>query len=128
MRAAFPQLAGHDAWRYLTWFLRDGVHQESLPGDLMPTLATVRQANERTFAAPSELTPGVNLVGYFKTITGVGEQARLLAQSLEAGGVPFNTVTVGGTLSRESQHHLDRGDRKGVARLQSAERQRRSDR
>jgi glycosyltransferase involved in cell wall biosynthesis len=112
LRAAFPQLAGDDAGRYLTWVLTDGIRQESLHQDLLPTPETLRRAKEPIFARPSELTPGLNLVGYFKAVTGVGEHARLLAESVKTTVVPFTTLTIGGTLSQENESHIEQGDRR----------------
>jgi glycosyltransferase involved in cell wall biosynthesis/SAM-dependent methyltransferase len=112
LRAAFPDLAGRDASRLLKWVLRDGIRQEPLPEVLLPTQATLACAAERAFAPASDLTPGVNIVGYFRTITGVGEHARLLGLSLQAADIPHSTLTIGGTLSSENQEHIDRGQRR----------------
>jgi glycosyltransferase involved in cell wall biosynthesis/SAM-dependent methyltransferase len=114
LRAAFPRLAGDDAARYLTWVLKEGVRQEPMHQDLLPTADMVARAKDPIFALPTEVTPGLNLVGYFKTVTGVGEHARLLGESLKTTEVPYTTLTIGGTESLENESHVERGDRRAT--------------
>ena len=112
LRAAFPDLAGRDASAFLRWVLQDGVVQEKIPDGLLPKPDALARAAEPQFAPADQLTPGVNIVGYFRTVTGVGEHARLLAQSIDRAAIPHATVTIGGTPSRETETHTDRGSRR----------------
>lgn len=54
-------------------------------------------------------TPGVNLAGYFRAEAGVGEAARLLVQTLRAGGVPYTLVPVTRMLTRQESPWVDEG-------------------
>jgi glycosyltransferase involved in cell wall biosynthesis/SAM-dependent methyltransferase len=112
LQAAFPQLAGGDASRYLTWVLQNDWQEEDLHADLLPTTEMVERAAQPPFAPANQLTFGVNLVGYFKAFTGVGEHARLLAEALKTTTVPFATFAVGGTVSLETHPHTEHGDRR----------------
>lgn len=46
-------------------------------------------------------TPGINVAGYLKTESGVGEWARLVIQALEAAGVPHSTLAYERTVLRQ---------------------------
>lgn len=112
LQRAFADLPSGGSSAFLRWALDDGRRQVPIPDALLPTVSEVERAARPSLAQAGELTPGVNLVGYLKTVTGVGEHARLLAQSLEAQSIPFSTITVGGTLSREDADHVERGSRR----------------
>jgi glycosyltransferase involved in cell wall biosynthesis len=51
--------------------------------------------------------PGVNVAGYLRAELGVGEAARRLIAGLEAGGVPYSTITYRRTWSRQ-EHPFSR--------------------
>lgn len=65
-----------------------------------PDEDTVRRA-----ARPAVLRPGVNLVGYFRAESGVGEAVRLVAAALERGGVAYEVFPWTSTQIRQ-QHEF----------------------
>jgi glycosyltransferase involved in cell wall biosynthesis/SAM-dependent methyltransferase len=59
------------------------------------------------WAPPSQLHPGVILVGYLRAELGVGQGARLLAEALETTDIPYATLVNTTTISR--QNHVFEG-------------------
>jgi glycosyltransferase involved in cell wall biosynthesis len=55
----------------------------------------------RTLSVPSEVVPGVNLVGFLEGELGLGENPRRLARALEHAGVPFAAIPYRRTHSRQ---------------------------
>ena len=51
---------------------------------------------------------GVNVVGYFSSELGMGEQARIVLRAVELSGIPFSTLTSNRNESRKFHPHLDR--------------------
>jgi len=86
LRSAFPHVLGADRARYVDWLLHD-------PTARVPR-AYLGEAGLRTPRAAS--TPrfemGVNVVGYFRTESGVGEAGRGQVAALEAAGIPTRLV------------------------------------
>ncbi len=120
LRLAFPDLSGTDGERYLTWVRETGVKEVGIPAALLPHSAnsahsadSARSGGAEVRTSPSArarsnrvLLPGVNVVGYFRGELGVGEAARQLVAALEQVGVPFATVTLEDTSSRQ-EHPFD---------------------
>jgi glycosyltransferase involved in cell wall biosynthesis len=86
LRAAFPHVLGADRARYAGWLLSD-------------TTTRVPRAYfaEAGLTAPEppgapEPASGVNVVGYFRTESGVGESGRGQVAALEAAGIPTRLV------------------------------------
>ncbi|MQA30631.1 MAG: FkbM family methyltransferase, partial [Luteitalea sp.] len=88
LQRAFPDLAGVDSARYFAWLHDDGVAQMDIPRALMPRLDVPHGAAAGAYVAPSQLTEGINIAGYFRAEVGVGEAARLLTSAIEAAGIP----------------------------------------
>ena len=109
LRAAFPNLAGPHAGRFLEWVIAHGAAEEGIPDLLVPRIenATDVSSGLRT----SGLLPGVNVAGYFKAELGVGEGGRLLVDLVEEAGVPMATFSVDDTASRQEHPFVDRGPR-----------------
>ncbi len=107
LQNAFPSLHGPGGERFLDWVRHDGVQQEKIPPELLPSGAG-RPAPG--VAAPPAPTPGVNIAGYFRAELGIGEAARLLTTALEAGNIPHATTAYAVTSSRKSHPFRDRGD------------------
>lgn len=110
LRAAFPELSGSTAERYLRWAAHDpalaGEASAALRTTARPTSARHPTADRRPghrFPARSPLpapgppgtplAPGITVAGYFTAELGVGQAGRLLLAGIEATGVPFATVT-----------------------------------
>ncbi|HEX9726164.1 MAG TPA: methyltransferase domain-containing protein [Vicinamibacteria bacterium] len=117
LQLAFPDLSGKDGERYLSWVRETGVNEVRIPGAFLPLSApSARSARSEvtpcaSAKAPSDrlLLPGVNVVGYFRAELGVGEAARQLVAALEQVGVPYATVTLEDTASRQ-EHPFENGD------------------
>ncbi len=98
LQLAFPEPFGADQDRLLAWCLTSGVREANLPATLLPAEALGESA-----ALPISRSDvlGVNLAGYFRTETGVGQIGRLLADVVRASGLPYVTVTSTRSLSRQ---------------------------
>ncbi len=55
---------------------------------------------------PRTLLPGVNVAGYFRAETGVGEAARHLLAGITRAEIPYSTITYAATTSRQ-EHRFD---------------------
>ena len=106
LQRAFPDLAGDDWTRYSAWLRADGREQLKIPDVLLPRNGAPPAA---PYASPAELTPGVNIAGYFHAELGIGEAARLLTEAIESAGIPVSTLTYGATASRKAHPFLQRG-------------------
>jgi glycosyltransferase involved in cell wall biosynthesis/2-polyprenyl-3-methyl-5-hydroxy-6-metoxy-1,4-benzoquinol methylase len=110
LRQAFPNLAGEDGPRFAEWTRISGFVEEDIPfpiesGDSLGTDLSTPQ-----FAPASNLSEGVNIVGYFQAEVGVGEAARLLTTAVEAARIPHSTITFGESPSRKQHAFHERGD------------------
>lgn len=85
--AAFPDPSGRDAPRLVEWFRTQGVRDFALPSRLIPAPIVPEQRQ-----AVGSLVPGMEIVGYLRTESGVGQAARLLIRALESSSVPFGTL------------------------------------
>jgi hypothetical protein len=59
---------------------------------------------------PTSLEPGINLCGLFRSENGLGQAARLLAQAVEATGIPYTTRTYTRSASRQGAPWTEHGD------------------
>jgi glycosyltransferase involved in cell wall biosynthesis len=98
LQLAFPDIFGVDQAPLLAWCLTSGVREAQLSAALLPTEALA--ANGALPVISSDVL-GVNLAGYFRTETGVGQIGRLLADVVRATGLPYVTLTSARTLSRQ---------------------------
>lgn len=98
LQLAFPEPFGSDQDALLAWCLVSGVREAGLDASVLPTAA---------LAAPSALpiseaqVLGANLVGYFRTETGVGQIGRLLVDAVRAAGFPFTSCVNSRNRSRQ---------------------------
>ncbi|MGH2758431.1 MAG: glycosyltransferase [Actinomycetota bacterium] len=101
LRALFPDLHGPEARFYLDWARSLGRFEPNVAPELIAL-----ETHRRRDPTPS----GVNLAGYVRAESGVGEVSRLLLATLDAGGVPATVVPFAKTPSRqESAPPRDRG-------------------
>jgi glycosyltransferase involved in cell wall biosynthesis/2-polyprenyl-3-methyl-5-hydroxy-6-metoxy-1,4-benzoquinol methylase len=90
----FPDLRWADREGFLEWVRTYG-REEDIPPQLMP--------RPEPPATPEPLeTGGVNVVGYFRTESGVGQASRHVIGGLRRAGIPFTTVAYAGTSSRQA--------------------------
>lgn len=52
--------------------------------------------------------PGINAAGYLSAELGIGEVARKLVAGIERAGIPFSTITLGDTVSRQQSRFEER--------------------
>jgi glycosyltransferase involved in cell wall biosynthesis/SAM-dependent methyltransferase len=110
LQVVFPDPEGVDYPRVMYW-ARHEVRLGFTPGRLgFGTPAAVRRADGEVdvaepgprWAPPDHLRAGFNVVGYLKAELGIGESARLAVASLDAAGVPYETLTNDDTMSRQA--------------------------
>ena len=95
--AVFSPLVGDDAMRLMQWVRTEVAAKFSLPPRLVP--APIALESRESFTSLAE---GIELVGYLRTESGVGQAARLLARAMEASSVPFGTRVDSSAPSRQS--------------------------
>ncbi len=98
LQIAFPDPLNRDQQALLDWCLTSGVQESGLSASLLPTGELVRDDHEPVTRSD---IPGVNLAGYFQTETGVGQIGRLLVAAVKATGLPYSTLRVTRTTSRQ---------------------------
>ncbi len=98
LQLAFPDIFGAHQAPLLAWCLTSGMREAHLSAALLPTEALA--ANDALPVTSSDVL-GVNVAGYFRTETGVGQIGRLLAEVIRATGLPHVTVTSTRSLSRQ---------------------------
>jgi len=86
LRIAFPGVLGADRGRYVDWLLHDTTHGIAR--------AYLAEAGLRVRGAAPRAEPalGVNVVGYFRTESGVGEAGRGQVAALKAAGIATRLV------------------------------------
>ena len=89
LKAAFPDVLGADRERFYHWLLHD--RSSSVNGAYLAEagLRAVPQAAPR---AGSATGIGVNVIGYFRTESGVGEAGRGQVAALREAGIPTRIV------------------------------------
>lgn len=87
LMAAFPDPTGRDAVRLVEWFRMEGPKQFSLPARFIPSSIGLDH-----LTIGKKLVPGLEIIGYLRTESGVGQAARLLAGGLKGSSVPFETL------------------------------------
>jgi len=98
----FPDLDGIDAARFADWVWRYGAEQEQIPVELLPPraaddLAALHVDLDTDTARPT-LAEGINFVGHFRAILGIGEAARLLTHAADVAQIPHATITCDDTV------------------------------
>ncbi|WP_265593787.1 glycosyltransferase family 4 protein [Verrucomicrobium sp. BvORR034] len=105
--ATFRDPQGRDAVRLIEWIRQQGVKQFMLPSRLIPP--PIFPPPRRT---EPKLVPGLEIVGYLRTESGVGQAARLVAQGLSESSIPFETLVDSTPPGR--QQALHEHQKKGV--------------
>lgn len=99
---AFPDPTGQDAVRLVDWFNQDGLKQFCLPPRLFTApIISAHSAHTRN------LVPGLEVIGYLRTESGVGQAARLLVQGLQNSVIPFATLVDSSAPSRQTDPFQD---------------------
>ncbi|HWX74609.1 MAG TPA: hypothetical protein VNZ05_04835, partial [Solirubrobacteraceae bacterium] len=93
LQPAFPNLGGPDAARFLSWAQVSGRVEVPIPAQLLPG------SENGAVAGPS----GVNVVGYFNALLGVGEHARQLVAALGTQHIPAAPIALRADRSREEE-------------------------
>jgi glycosyltransferase involved in cell wall biosynthesis/SAM-dependent methyltransferase len=93
LQPAFPDLDGPDGARFLAWAQVSGRVEVPIPAQLLP------RSENGAVAAPS----GVNVVGYFNAVLGVGEHARQLVAALGTQHIAAAPIALRAARSREQE-------------------------
>lgn len=119
LRFAYPGLAHADAGRFLDWVMRYGAREARIPPELCRFDQSLRKSPDDDLAElaafrrlrPAPLPPpGLNVAGYFKAESGVGEMARLLLSGVEEAGIKYSTVAYHSRLSRQGHYFESKGE------------------
>lgn len=102
LQGSFPGLRNPQG--FLEWALTNGGN-EGVPLELLP------QPSAGATAAPRR--PGVNLVGYLRSATGVGEAARLLSAALDCAAIGHDLIDVWDPWSAGTYQHPGAGEALG---------------
>ena len=116
LQVEFRDLDGAGGRGLLWWALTHGVKN----GDVLPRLVEPETIDGVRTA------PGVNVAGYMRAESGVGEAGRLLVAALDAADVPRSIVTYENTRARQQAHGAGRRRRQSRARHRHRLRERRS--
>jgi glycosyltransferase involved in cell wall biosynthesis len=108
LQVAFPEIDGADATSFKDWAYHYGIFEERIPESL---LQQSPQSDVRPKFPSDELSPGVNVAGFFKAELGIGEGGRLLLSILDFAGIPVATISYSKTSSRQEHPFEDRGPR-----------------
>ena len=107
VKDAFPDPLGADAAAFRDWYLLYGRKELEVPAALAPAEAPNCDGAEASGGRSGFAIP-VNVAGYFRAELGLGVAARALLPALEAAGIPFNTISFGGTANRQDYPFADR--------------------
>lgn len=120
LKAAYPGLAHADAGRYLDWVMRYGAKEAQIAPELCRFDQSIRRSPADDLAETSgpgtlrrrEPRPyGLNVAGYFKAESGVGEMARLVLTGVERSGIPYSTFAYQARFSRQNHSFKPTGER-----------------
>jgi glycosyltransferase involved in cell wall biosynthesis len=104
LRAAFPNPRWDDNDAFRRWIITQGRHEDESPFELVPRPQRPRPSAQ---AQRPHLEQGVNVAGYFRTESGVGEHGRRILEGVQAAGIPFATLTLRGMHSRRDHPFED---------------------
>lgn len=93
LRAAFPDVLGADADRFIDWVQQDAQTGKLIPDALVP--GAPRKPLER----------GVNLYGYVFAESGTGQIGRSIVAALKAAEIPYAVIPFAETINRQ-QHEF----------------------
>jgi glycosyltransferase involved in cell wall biosynthesis len=119
LKAAYPGLAHADAGRYLDWVMRYGAKEAQIAPELCRFDQSIRRSPADDLADAAgpgtlrkrELRPyGLNVAGYFKAESGVGEMARLVLSGVERSGIPYSTFAYQARFSRQNHSFEPTGE------------------
>jgi glycosyltransferase involved in cell wall biosynthesis len=99
---AFPDPLGADATSFRDWYLLFGVRELEIPPALVPLTTQPESAVPTNGLSLDDNVGPVNVAGYFRAELGLGVAARSLLSVLEAGGIPFNTISFDATANRQN--------------------------
>ena len=97
LRAAFPDISGRDADRFVSWVVDGGDITREMPAELFPA--------SRTATATLPIERGVNLYGYVFAESGTGQVGRSIVAALKAANIPYAVIPFKETINRQ-QHRF----------------------
>jgi glycosyltransferase involved in cell wall biosynthesis len=96
LRGAYPSLLGREGAGFVSWCATYGMAEAAIPAALVPDAEAPRGAEDEASAAGDDAHAwlrGINVAGYFRSVLGLGEAARLLVHALDTTDLPFALVT-----------------------------------
>ena len=111
IQAAFPSPSGADRAALSAW-IRDDPHMRAqLPHDVLPDGRVVTGGAPPQPVLEEHPLPGLNVVGYFESVLGIGEAGRRVVLAAEAAGLPVATSVERRTSSAQNHVFLHRDRR-----------------
>ncbi|CAN5872801.1 hypothetical protein BH23ACT12_BH23ACT12_00210 [soil metagenome] len=119
LRYAYPGLAHADAGRYLDWVMRYGARENQIPPELCrfdqslrrsPSQDLAEAAGPGTLRRREPLPDGLNVAGYFKAESGVGEMARLVLSGVERSSTAYSSFAYQSRYSRQNHSFEPTGE------------------
>jgi glycosyltransferase involved in cell wall biosynthesis len=105
LKAAFPDLLGSGGKQLLEWARL----QEYIPKELLGDSSGFGAGSSHQPIPKEPIKEGVNLVGYMRAESGVGEHARLIAATLRESGTPYSVLSYAAPQYRQGASFQDRG-------------------
>lgn len=102
LQAVYPDAKGKDRRGLLEW-ARAEVGYGRLHPLLAPAEDSMDVADEVTWAKAADLRPGICLAGYLRAELGLGQQARLLLDTIKRADIPWGSYVFRVTQSRQKQ-------------------------
>lgn len=106
LQIAFPEIYGPDADQFLHWVRNYAPSQYEYPYQLLPG-EPIQQPEKETVSTSINTEPGINIAGYFKTESGVGEAGRSLVSVLEQSDIPYCIIPPFKLTISRQDHSLD---------------------
>ena len=105
IHARFPSVDGPPGEAFASWVRRNGHQILRIPAEFVPSSDRSRIAARVTDRHRS----GINVVGYFRAESGVGEAGRLLATAVAASGLPHSVTTYSNVPQKDLVEFADVG-------------------
>lgn len=109
--AAFPDAPNGDAQAFRAWIHSPGGAEAQVPVRFQPPLPPAPPVEgSPNVAEPSAPTRGVLVSGFFNSVMGLGEAARLVAGAVESSGIEHATLTYSATVAEQGSGFAELGD------------------
>ncbi|HZV75686.1 MAG TPA: glycosyltransferase family 4 protein [Conexibacter sp.] len=96
LAAAFPDVNGSDRDGFLEWAATQGAHEERFAPELVkPARERITVDEPASVPVPAASPPGVNVIGYLRSESGLGAACRGYVRALRTSGTPISLIDAG---------------------------------